>query len=397
MLRNILHLDIRNFCIALEQQRRPELKQRPLVIAPGQGRTPVLAASAAAAQEGIKPGMVVSRARQHCRRLTILPPDFSFYRQVQREVWQALATFSPLVESAGWGHFFVDVTGTRRLWGATLEVADRMQKLLLQKMQLDSAVGLASNKLVSKVAARVIRVQELYDVFPGGEAAFLAPLGVQALPGVGDVTAKRLLADLNLSVIGDLAAAPSGLLETVFGRTGQRLRRMALGEDFSPVTVPEAAPLLRKRMQLREDENRRSRLLGHLYGLVEELGRQLRAGNRCPGALDLTVIYADGVQTRAWSTCAAAGSEFFLDSVLFQTASRLFARAGQRRVRVRGLVLTATQLHHPIGQLSLFSWDDHCCRREEQLVRALDHIRQRYGAGAIYYGKVGGAGLPLQR
>jgi DNA polymerase-4 len=387
MLRNILHLDIRNFCIALERQRQPALRDWPVVIAPGQGRTVVQAVSPEARQEGIQPGMVVARARRRCRRLNILPPDFSFYRQVQEQVITSLGTFSPLVESAGWGHFFIDITGTRRLWGTLLDTADRMRRLVTRDFHLHAAVGLASNKLVSRVAARVIRIQELCDVFPGVESSFLAPLRVSLLPGVGEVTTTRLLAELNLQTVGELAVVAPVLLDEVFGAAGQRLRRMALGEDFSPVVAPRAVPTIREEIQLPEDDNRRSQLSGHLYGLVEGLGRQLRSQNRCPGELTLTVTYADGVQARARERFSASGSEFHLDSVLYGAALRLFDRAVQRRLRIRRLALGAAYLQSPIGQLALFPWDDSQGGKETKLLQAMDHIRDRYGNDALHYGK----------
>jgi DNA polymerase-4 len=387
MTRNILHLDIRDFCIVLERQRQPDLNGRPVIIAPGQGRTLIQAASTEARQEGIQPGMVVAWARRTCRRLTILPPDFSFYRQAQQQIGASLSTFSPLVESAGWGHFFVDATGTRRLWGTLLDTAERMRRLVSQNFQLKTAVGIASNKLVSRVAARVIRVQELCDVFPGVEATFLAPLRVNLLPGVGEVTTTRLLTELNLRTAGELAAISPILLGKIFGTAGQRLRRMALGEDASPVLTPKAIPVVREEIQLSEDDNHRPLLLGHLYGMVEALGWSLRLQNSCPGELGLTVTYADGARTGARERFSAAGCEFHLDSVLYRTALRLFDRAIQRRLRIRRLTLSATRLQPPIGQLDLFPWDDSHNGKETKLLRALDHIRQRYGNQAIFYGK----------
>jgi DNA polymerase-4 len=387
MVRNILHLDIRNFCIALERQRQPALRDWPVAIAPGQGRTVVQAVSPEAKQEGIQPGMVVARARRHCRRLNILPPDFSFYRQVQEQVITSLDTFSPLVEPAGWGHFFIDATGTRRLWGALMDSADRMRRLVVENFQLDAAVGMASNKLVSRVASRVVKVRELCDVFPGVESSFLAPLRVSLLPGVGEVTTTRLLAELNLQTVGELASVPPILLGEIFGAAGQRLRRMALGEDSSPVVTPRAVPTIREEIQLSEDDNRRSRLFGYLYGLVEGLGRRLRSQNRCPGELTLTVTYADGVQARARERFSAAGSEFHSDSVLYGAALRLFDRAVQRRLRIRRLALSAADLQSPIGQLALFPWDDSHGGKETKLLQAMDHIRDRYGNGAVFYGR----------
>ena len=391
MARNIIHLDIRNFCIALERQRQPDLRAWPLVIAPGQGRTVVQAVSPEARQEGIQPGMIVARARRRCRRLNILPPDLSFYRQVQEQVIISLSHFSPLVEPAGWGHFFIDITGTRRLWGTLLDTADRMRRLVTRDFQLNAAVGLASNKLVSRVAARVIRIQELCDVFPGVESSFLAPLRVSLLPGVGEVTTTRLLAELNLRTVGELAAVQPVFLGEIFGAAGQRLRRMALGEDSSPVVTPRAIPTIQEEIQLPEDDNHRSRLLGHLYGLAEALGRRLRSQNRCPGELTLTVIYADAVQARAREQLDAVGCEFHLDSVLYKAASRLFDRAVQRRLRIRRLALSAAYLQAPIGQLALFPWDDSPRSRETELLNALDHIRNRYGDHAVYYGRVPGS------
>ena len=388
MIREILHLDIRDFCIALERQRQPDLREWPVAIAPGQGRTVVQAVSAEAREEGIRPGMVVARARRYCRRLTILPPDLLLYRQAQEKIVTALGRFSPLVEPAALGHFFVDATGTRRLWGRLLDSADQMRQLVAQDFRLDAAVGMASNKLVSRVASQVVKVRELCDVFPGLEASFLAPLAVNLLPGVGEVTTTRLLAELNLQTAGELAGVSPMLLGEIFGAAGQRLRSMALGEDFSPVVTPKSTPILREEVQLPEDNNHKYRLKGYLYGLVEALGRRLRSQNRCPGELILTATYADGVQARARKRLAVANCEFQLDSVLFRAALHLFNRAIQRRLRLRRLALSVAYLQPPFGQLALFPWDDPARGKEVRLLRAVDQIRQRYGNGAVYYGRI---------
>jgi DNA polymerase-4 len=257
-------------------------------------------------------------------------------------------------------------------------------------------VGIASNKLVSRVAARVVRVQELCDVFPGVEASFLAPLRVNLLPGVGEVTTTRLLAELNLRTAGELATVSSILLGKVFGAAGQRLRYMALGEDPSPVLAPKAVPTIQQEVQLPEDNNSRSLLLGNLYGMVETLGRRLRSQNRCPGELGIAVTYADGVQIKARERFSTVGCEFHLDSALYGAALRLFDRAVQRRLRIRRLALSGTRLYSPIGQLALFPWDDSAGGKESKLLQSLDHIRQRYGNQAVYYGKVSSSKSKVQ-
>jgi DNA polymerase-4 len=233
----------------------------------------------------------------------------------------------------------------------------------------------------------VVKVRDLCDVFPGLEASFLAPLAVNVLPGVGEVTTTRLLAELNLQTVGELAEVSPVLLGEIFGAAGQRLLRMAQGEDSSPVVAPRAALKIQEEIQLPEDDNHRTRLLGHLHGLVERLGRRLRSRNRCPGELALTVTYADSVQAEARARLTAVGCEFHLDSVLYKAASRLFNRAVQRRLRIKRLVLSVAHLQPPFGQLALFPWDDPARSKEVKLLRATDHIRERYGNHAIYYGR----------
>jgi hypothetical protein len=162
------------------------------------------------------------------------------------------------------------------------------------------------------------------------------------------------------------------------------------------VLTPRAVPAIQEEIQLPEDDNHRSRLLGHLFGLVEGLGRRLRFQNRCPGELALTVTFADSFQSRARERFSAAGSEFHLDSVLYGAALRLFDRAVQRRLRIRRLALSAVYLQPPIGQLALFPWDDTARSKETELLNALDYIRNRYGKHAVYYGRVPSSRLEVR-
>ena len=238
------------------------------------------------------------------------------------------------------------------------------------------------------MASQVVKVRELCDVFPGLEAPFLAPLMVDILPGVGEVTTTKLLAELNLQTVGELAVVSPVLLGEIFGAAGQRLCRMALGEDSSPVVTPRAVAKIQEEIQLPEDDNHRPRLLGHLYGLVEVLGRRLRSRNRCPGELALTVTYADSVQAKARARLTAVGCEFHLDSVLYKAASQLFDQAVQRRLRIRRLVLSVAHLQPPFRQLAIFPWDDPARSKETSLLTAVDTIRSRYGSQAIYYGRI---------
>ena len=230
MLRNIVHLGIPDFYAAIEELRQPELKRRPLVLAQGGERSVIQGVNSNARKEGIREGMPLYRARRLCRRIHVMPPDFYHYREKHRDIVREFGIFSPLVEGSHPGSYFIDITGTHRLWGPGPDLACRMEKELCGKMGLRARIGLASNKLVSQVAADCIGPGDLGFIFPGNEESFFSPLPVDLLPGVGEVTTSRL-ADFNILKIGQLASFPLDMLAAVFGRSAERLLKIAKGMD----------------------------------------------------------------------------------------------------------------------------------------------------------------------
>jgi DNA polymerase-4 len=202
----VLHINISAFPIGVERAVDARLRARPVVIAgQGSGRGVVLAVSREAYLEGVLKGMPVAQAQKICGGLIIIPPNEPLYRQAAEAVADHLRSYSPLIEQWRAGHMFVDLTGTRRLLGLAVDTAARIQRELRERFSLRNSVGVAGNKLVSRVASRVIRPRGVCDIFPGGEAAFLAPLEIQVLPGLGEKTAIKL-ADLNISRVGEEGA-----------------------------------------------------------------------------------------------------------------------------------------------------------------------------------------------
>ena len=385
MLRNIVHLRIPDFYTAIEELRQPELKRRALVLAQGGERSVIQGVNGNAGKEGIREGLPLCRARRLCRRIHVMPSDFHHYREKHRDIAREFGIFSPLVEGSHPGSYFIDITGTHRLWGPGPDLACRMEKNLYGKMGLRARIGLASNKLVSQVAADCIGPGDLSFIFPGNEESFLAPLPVGLLPGVGEVTASRL-AGFNILKIGQLASFPLDMLAAVFGRGAERLLKIAKGRDPAPVLPTHQVLRVSITKILDRDEIDQGRLESVLFQQVEEAGWNLRRHNRCPGNFSLQIRYADGVSvdTRRRISSGAVRTDRFL----FRSILPVFYQLFRRRVAVRRLVLEFSDLAMPFSQLSLFTWETKKSSKDLDLQKVLDSIRMKFGKGIIAWARV---------
>src|SRR5262245_20181538 len=255
MLRSVLCVDVPAFPLAVARVADSALRGRPVLIAPeGSSRALVLAVSDEALREGVWPGMPVPAALRRCPGAILKAPDDDLYRRASTAVLGLLGGFTPLLEPSARGRAFLDLTGTGRLFGQAPDAAARIRREIAARLRLNATVGVATNKLVSHIAARVIRPDGLYDIFPGSEAAFPAPLPVRVLPGAqaaGDVRFE----DLGIARIGDLRALSPEQARLAFGRRGERLRRQASGIDDAPVRPPEREPSVAEDETLLETTN----------------------------------------------------------------------------------------------------------------------------------------------
>ena len=348
--RDVVHLDIAAFAVAVERVREPRLRGRPVVVAPPTPRGVVLAASFEARRVGVGRGMPVSRAARICRDVIVLTPDEPFYARAAAAVREILGRFTPLVEPASGGRWFLDLTGTRRLFGRPADAAARIAREVNGRLRLPAAVGVAVNKTVSRVAADETEPAGLLDVAHGDEASFLAPLPAVRLPGVaGDV--KSTLSDLNIRIVREIAELDAGHLTLLFGRFGIVLHERALGIDPTPVRVPETEPAVVEEAAFAEDTNDLSAIEAALFDLARRTGLALRRRGVSTGRLEVRIRYADGEKAAARADLREPAD---LDPHLFLEASRLLRRALARRVRARDLTLRATRLARRPRQMSLF-------------------------------------------
>ena len=390
MSRSVLNVDIAAFPIAVERVIDRGLRGRPVVLTPpGSARAPVLVVSQEAAWEGVRAGMPLPVALRRCPGVTVLHPNEALYKRATGAVLALLGGYSPLVEPTALGQTFLDLTGTVRLFGAAQDAAARIRREIEERLRLRPTVGLATSKLVSRVAARVIRPDGLCDVFPGSEAPFLAPLPVGLLPAARGKTGERL-SDLNVGRVADLLRFSQAQLVIAFGAQGGRLRSQALGIDASPVRPPETAPAIVEDETLAEDSNEEAALLRALFGLCERAGARLRRLEARAGRVRVTLRHSDDVLKHREERLAPPLSA---DLLLFAQARGICERARARRVRVRWIELRCLEVARGPRQLALFgpqAFDERASDggAAESLADAVDRIRGRFGDRAILSGRM---------
>ncbi len=386
MDRAIIHLNVADFAVAVERSIDRRLSEWPLIIAPeAAARATVYDMSEEAYQAGVRKGMLLRRARRCCPDARLVPPHPPLYAQVMRAFIRQARPYSPLIEPGeADGHLFMDVTGTSRLFGPPVDVAWRLRRQARDDLRLAPVWAVASNKLVAKVATRLVKPDGEYIVGAGEEAAFLAPLPLGIVPGIERADLVRL-GDFNFTRAGQVARMRLEELQIPFGRRAGYIHEAVRGIDASPVrALGERPPRIVRHHTFGEDAHAPASLERALYILTEQAGRRLRDRRLAARRVAVRLGFSDGiirVRQRALRPATAN------DLTLFARARAALYLAWQRRVRVRHLDLICDRLTFPPAQRSLFSEDRDERRRRTRLVAAMDAIRDRYGEAAIKVGR----------
>ncbi|MCD4695259.1 MAG: hypothetical protein K8S16_03375, partial [Bacteroidales bacterium] len=226
----------------------------------------MLSISNEARQAGIYRGMLLCQALRQCRDVTVIPPNEPLYSRAMGAMMETISRFTPVIEPAYYGHAYLDMTGTSRLFGVPRDVACKIQREIRSNVLLPTSLGIASNKLVSKIAAEVINAGGIEQVQYGNEREFIAPLKIYHLPPICHPVKKQLL-ELNIRIIKEIAELSLPHLTMVFGKTGLKLHQAAQGIDHTPVFPPQQLPNIYEQQTLTEDTNDILLLQGALYRL----------------------------------------------------------------------------------------------------------------------------------
>jgi DNA polymerase IV len=370
---NILHADLDSFFASVEQRDDPRLRGRPVIVGSGV----VLAASYEAKAFGIRTAMGGRQARLLCPAAIVVPPRMSAYSEASKAVYRVFEDMSPVVEGLSIDEAFLDVRGLEHITGTPPAIAARLRREVRERVGLPITVGVARTKFLAKVASGVAKPDGLLVVPPEGELAFLHPLAVERLWGVGPATSEKLHR-LGVTTVRQVAEMPEADLVSLLGRAaGHKLHALAHNHDPRPVTHRQRRRSMGAQRALGWRSKTWAEVEASLAGLADRVCRRMRAAGRAGSTVVLRLRFEDS--TRATRSHTMPHPTWQTDAVLL-TARALLARE-RPLIERRGITLVGISVTNLVDwsapQLELpFS-------RRDALDAALDEVRERYGSSAV--------------
>jgi DNA polymerase IV len=387
MARCILHIDLDAFFVSVEQVFNPALRGKPVVVGGDpNGRGVVACASYEARAYGLKSGMPLARAHRLCPHAVFLGGNFHRYSDASERFMAILSEFTPDIEPLGLEEAYLDLSGFEPLYGPARATALRIKQRIKGELGITASVGIASSKVVAKVASGLSKPDGLIEVAPGQERLFLTPLPIAKLPGVG-AKGEMVLKRMGIKTIGELSHLPLSFMKQTFGIWGEVLHRYASGIDNSKVEAALGPPKsISRSTTFARDTLDRAFLKAVLHYLSERVGAELRAQGKQARCITLKLRYADfETITRSHTLKQAADT----DRTIFEVGCKLLDKAiDHRTVPVRLIGIGVSNLVEG-RQLNMF---DPWVEMVEQLNQAIDRIRDKYGFTAIE----SGCTLPLR-
>jgi len=372
---SILHADLDAFYASVEQRDDPRLRGRPVIVGAGV----VLAASYEAKAYGIRTAMGAALVRRLCPSAVVVEPRMSAYARASKAVFEVFADTTPLVEGLSIDEAFLDVGGLRRISGTPREIAERLRGDVLARVGLPISVGVARTKFLAKVASAVAKPDGLLVVPPTEELAFLHPLPIERLWGVGTVTAARLR-QRGITTVGEVARLGEEALVSLLGRgSGRHLHALAHNDDPRSVRVGRRRGSIGSQRALGRSPRSSEAIDATVVALVDRVTRRMRAAGRVGRTVVLRLRFADFTRATRSHTLARATARtrtvLATVRVLVSTAMPMIERRGLTLVGVAVANLDddgATQLVLPFEGHDDAALDD-----------ALDEVRDRFGSGAV--------------
>lgn len=377
--RSILHVDMDAFFASVEQRDDPSLAGKPVLVGGPTRRGVVAAASYEAREFGVRSAMPMAEALRRCPRAVVVPPRGDRYAEVSHEVFEVFRRFTPLVEGLSIDEAFLDVTGSRSLFGDGEAIARAIKGAIVDETGLTASAGVAPCKFAAKIASDMNKPDGL-TVVGDDVAAFLAPLPVERMWGIGPKTAPTLR-HLGYATLGDLAGADPDALERVLGTWGREIHALARGDDPREVEPDRDAKSIGAECTYEEDLTTRDAIARTLLAHASRVAERLTEAGLAAGAVVVKLKYADFTLLTRRTTLSEPASD---TRTLHAACVSLLDRFPLERARVRLTGVAAHDLRHAADAQPVLFPDREAERRrvaQDVLVRAKD----RYGARAITF------------
>lgn len=381
MARCIFHIDLDAFFVSVERTLNPELKGKLVIVGGDPERHGVVSSASYEARPfGIHAGMPLSRARRLCPQATFIRANFSRYRDGSAKFMEILADFSPLIEPLGLDEAYLDVTGYEGPYGSPQKLALAIKERIYKELKLSASVGIATCKVIAKIASDLCKPDGLLEIAPGEERDFLNPLPVAKLPGVGKKT-EQALKHMGITTIGELASLPLEVVKEHFGKFGIAIHRYANGMDDRRVEAPGESKSISQQITFAQDTLDRRFLEANLRHMCQEVTSELRCRDKQARCVTLRLRYADfKTITRQNGLEPASNSNQVIFAAALQLLNRVLAQEG-KPIRLIGV-----KVSHLCGQGKQLPLFDAQTKKLTSLDQAISQIRRKYGQTAIKTG-----------
>ena len=387
MPRTILHLDLDAFYCSVEEIQNPALRGKPFAVGGKPDERGVVASCSYAARAlGIRSAMPMSRAVQMCRQLIIVPGRHRLYGEYSEKVMEKLRNLTPLVEQISIDEAFLDISDIR---DSATRIALDLQAAIKNELHLPSSIGIASNKLVAKIATEVGKKSSKkkneppfgFTIVPAGdEAKFLAPLPADMLWGVGPKTSARLT-ELGIHTIGDIASWPENEMSRLFGENGRELWRHAQGIDNRPIVTEYETKSISQETTYNVDVRDEKILEKTLREQSTEVAKQLRKNDLAGRTVKLKIRWSDFTTLSRQTTLPTSTDS---DDEIFHAAVKLMKAVRKPNQAVRLIGVGVSGIGAPVRQLSL--WDAGS-EKSRKLQEVVDKLQEKYGSDVIHRGE----------
>ena len=377
----ILHIDMDAFYASVEQRDDPSLVGKPVIVGgSAEGRGVVAASSYEARKFGIYSAMSAFRARQLCPNAVFIRPRIDHYAAVSQQLHQIFEEFTPLIEPLSLDEAFLDVTGSESLMGPASQIGQQIKTLVRERLQLNASVGVAPNKFVAKIASDLEKPNAFVVVLPDQVQAFLDPLPVGRIWGVGKMTAQ-VFKRFAISTIGQLRQLSKATLIELFGNSGEHYWRLSHGIDDSPVVPDREAKSISNETTFAEDISDVETLKAWLVTLVEQVGRRLRNHNRTSRTIELKIRFSD---FKSLTRSLTLGNPTNITSELLEAGKELLCnRLPTNHLPVRLIGIGVSNLDQTrMMQLQLF--DESEREQQRSLDKVADEIARKFGKHALH-------------